>query len=88
MKIKPEHYEHIRRAMVPVLKTMPTPQDYAAQPAQEVGLDPAKRHRWDAFRKAGLIPYACGTLYKYADDVHIDNTLKLIVRRFVKEQKS
>jgi hypothetical protein len=84
MKIKPEHYEHMRREMEPVLKTMPTAEQYAAN---HVGGDPIKRHRWDAFRKAGLVPYACGVLYKYADDGHIDTALQVIVRRFVQSQK-
>jgi hypothetical protein len=39
-----------------------------------------RRYRWDICRAAGLIPYICNTLYRYANDTHIDTALRVIVR--------
>jgi hypothetical protein len=85
MKIKQEHYEHMRVHVEQVLHTFPTPAEYADW---GLGKDPAKRHRWDAFYKAGLVPYACSTIYPYADDHHLDTALAFIVRRFYKARES
>jgi hypothetical protein len=83
MKIQWQHVEHMRKAMLPALRTMPKPSEYAAQ--GRISGDPYKRHRWDAFYKAQLVPYACSVLYKYANDNHIDTALQVIVRDFLKE---
>ena len=82
MKIKPEHYAAIvagmratveRLGMEHVLKYR---DDLRTVP--HVG-DPEKRFRWDLFRAAGLITWACDTLYPYANDTHIDTALRSAV---------
>jgi hypothetical protein len=40
----------------------------------------ARRYRWDIARGANLIPFICNTLYRYANDTHIDSALRAIVR--------
>lgn len=79
MKIKPEHYTHMLEALRTVL-TQPGAPTAAQYAANSIGTDPAKRHRWDAARAAGLIPYICDTLYTYANDDHIDTALKHAVK--------
>jgi hypothetical protein len=40
----------------------------------------ARRYRWDIARGAKLIPFMTNTLYRYANDTHIDTALRAIVR--------
>ena len=74
MKIRAEHYEHMRSEMVKALATL-DPKRVAAYRAEVT----PKRFRWDLVRGAGLVPFITGTLYAYADDTHIDTALRHIV---------
>jgi hypothetical protein len=72
MKIKPEHFEHMRTAIAP-FDTQANRSQYAA-----AGLS-TRRFQWDCMRAAGLIPWACDTLYPYANDDHIQTALNRII---------
>lgn len=69
MKIKPEHVDHMRAAMAPVIARYKQPAEHSA-----------KRYRWDVARAAGLIPFITDTLYTYANDDHIDTALRSILK--------
>lgn len=72
MKIKPDHFAHMRDA----LSTWNT--DYHRSRYAAAGLS-TKRFQWDALRAAGLMPFVCDTLYSYANDDHIQTALNRIV---------
>jgi hypothetical protein len=87
MKIKKEHYEHMKSAMVDKLAGTPA-LDVTAY-LRNLENDPRvkdvdKRFRWDLFHAAGLTKYACDTLYVYLDDAHIDSALKAIMKEMSK----
>ena len=81
MKIKPEHLNHMRTA---IDKTLAANPDIVSR--YENGLFPRagkvrdlqSRFCFDLFNMAGLTPYACKTLYDYANDTHILTALKTI----------
>jgi hypothetical protein len=64
MKIKPEHYEYLRKALA---NSGLTPES-------------TMRQRWDALYAAKLSPWICANLYDYMNDVHIDTALRAICR--------
>jgi hypothetical protein len=69
MKIKPEHYEHIRAALLKAPSTFPTVSEYEALGFTE------KRWQWELAHAVGLTPYFCSTIYPYANDDHIQTAL-------------
>jgi hypothetical protein len=73
MKIKPEHFEYMRAALV----NFDT--DFHRSRYEAAGLS-TRRFQWDAMRAAGLIPWVCDTLYPYANDEHIQTALNRIIR--------
>ena len=73
MKIKPEDYEHLKKAIAP-LDTEELRKQY-----KDAGLSD-KRYRWDLSYKANLTKFICDTLYPYMNDVHIDTALKSLVK--------
>lgn len=74
MKIKPEHLEHMRAAIAPLLAKHPeAPAQYKA-----AGLTP-ERYRWDVLHAAGLTPWICKNLYSYLNDSHVDTALRAIM---------
>lgn len=82
MKIKPDHIQHMRNAVVETCIRLGVERlqaHRAALAACENVKDPAKRYRWDLFHAAGLTTFACDTLYAYANDDHIDTALRHIV---------
>ena len=74
MKMKIEHFEHLKTECNKVLSEYPN----AINDYKKAGLS-AKRFRWDIWRAAGLLGFTCDTLYKYLNDVHIDTALRNIV---------
>lgn len=80
MKVSPEHYAHLREKFREYIAAQ-TGTDKPTHEAQwiAVGMSP-RRYRWDIARAANLIPYICNTLYRYANDTHIDTALRGIVR--------
>ena len=67
MKIKQEHYEHMKNSMTPIMQAIPQPEGMSD-----------KMYRWAVARKAGLITYMCDELYSYLNDDHIDTALRKI----------
>lgn len=67
MKIKQEHYDHMRNSMQPIMDAIPQPEGMSG-----------KMYRWGVARRAGLITYMCDTLYSYLNDDHIDTALRHI----------
>jgi hypothetical protein len=80
MKVTDEHRAHMRDA----IRTYVEAQKGTRNPTREaewlaVGMT-ARRYRWDIARAANLIPFMCNTLYRYANDTHIDTALRTVVR--------
>lgn len=73
MKITPEHLEHIRKAVAPHDTTFHR-ERYVAS-----GYSTA-RYQWDLVRHAGLMPWLTDTLYKYANDTHIQTALNKLIK--------
>jgi len=74
MKIKKEHFDYIQTKCQEVLTKYPNMWDkYKA-----LGLT-ARRFQWDVARTANLIPFFCDTIYKYANDRHIDTVLNEVI---------
>lgn len=87
MKIKPEHLQHMRLAISAKLHEVGS--DVVAEHRIRISTeahshvqDLDKRMRWDMLRASGLITWVCDTLYKYANDTHIDTALKAIQAEF------
>jgi len=79
VKIKLEHYLHMKEAMRAAQANKPL-LNRSYYEANKIGQDCAKRHRWDLFYAAKLTLFACDVIYKYADDTHIDTALRSIVK--------
>ena len=71
MKITKEDFKKIQDGCNKILAKNPD----AAARYQAAGLS-EMRFRWDVVRAAGLIPFFCDVIYKYADDTHINTALK------------
>ena len=73
MKMKPEHYAHVARAIAATgYNTPENAEDYA-----KCGLSHT-RFAWDLARAAILVPYFCDELYSYLNDDHITTALEKI----------
>ena len=80
MKLKPEHVEYMRRAILdnPYAPTLP---DYLARGLTE------KRWRWDLLllqgrtreERAAMSQWICDNVYPYANDDNIDTALRHIL---------
>lgn len=73
MKITPQHYKVMESAIRPLLESAPN----AWAIYREFGHS-ATRFNWDVLRDAGLLPFVCDVLYKYANDSHITTALQKI----------
>jgi hypothetical protein len=89
MKIKPEHFEIIKKAIEPHDTTENRAiyregRFHKAATTKDVN----KRYRWDLFWHAQRlanpfgpsVKWVCDTLYPYLDDDHIDTALRSIVK--------
>jgi len=79
MKIKPEHYDYMRRAIAAL------PAETIESIRRNAATDPRVRDlnmrvRWDVSYAAGLGRWLCDNVYPYADDTHVDTVLRRIVR--------
>ena len=71
MKMTKEHYAHVARELDSI-----KPLIVAAIPEyRKAGLSATRLH-FDAYRKAGLTPFSCDTLYSYLTDDHIASALR------------
>ena len=66
MKIKPDHYTHMRDAVKPILA--------------HIGVPHTERIRWDALFHAGLGEWLNSELYPYLNDSQIDTALRSIAK--------
>ena len=73
MKIKPEHFEHMKAAILANGRA-PTLPSYLARGLTE------KRWRWDLLWAANLSAWISANVYPYANDDHIDTALRVITR--------
>lgn len=83
MKIKPEHYAHMRDSIKAFCDAN---QDKVAFHRESLKADPRvkdieKRFRWDlSYATPGLSQWICDNLYPYMYDGHLDNALRSIVK--------
>ncbi len=77
MKIKPEHYAYIKRAIE--CATVDKPMDELEARYRTQNLT-SKRFRWDCTYAAKLSTWLCDNVYTYADDTHIDTALRSVMR--------
>ena len=78
MKMKPEHREHIREAVVK-FNTDFHRSRYAAAGLSDM------RFCWDCVNAAGLTGWICSELYSYLNDEHIETALRSIIRPLERE---
>jgi hypothetical protein len=78
MKIKPEHYEHMKQA-INAIPEEGKKAHFEYLKTDDRVKDINKRFRWDCFHAAKLSIFACDVLYYYLNDTHIDTALKAIV---------
>lgn len=78
MKIKTEHYEHLKSAIATL--------DHGDIASHKKGVfaskkfkDFQKRMRWDCLHAVVPSKWVCDNLYPYMDDTHIDTALRSIV---------
>ena len=73
MKIKEEHFEHIKKAVLP-MDTIEARQYYKSE-----GLS-TKRYQWDCLWRAKLSTWICDNVYTYGcNDSHINTVLNKII---------
>lgn len=89
MKIRPEHYAHMKQAIAAVADQIP---DMRVRIANDPRVKyrnfewnafvhhAERRLRWDLSYKAGLTQYICDNVYPYANDTHLDTALRSIMR--------
>jgi len=84
MKITPEHYAHMLEACKTSIHLIAPRVSYVKRESIVPNIDKTRdveqRYRWDLMDAAGLSPYVCEHVYKYANDTHIDTALKQIVK--------
>lgn len=76
MKIKPDHYQHLKAHIAPLLPRLGAYR--AALVADNYPGDISKCVRWYAVNTSGLLSWMCDTLYAYLNDDHIDTALRRI----------
>ena len=80
MKIKADHYEHMKQAIAAVW----TKEKHEAHRTfiinEGKAKDVEKRLRWDWSYYAQLTAYLCDHVYPYADDNHVDTALRAIIK--------
>lgn len=82
MKIKPEHYVHLKTEMRRNADKIPAHRVALSNDARVKDVE--KRLRWDLLYSANLSPWICDNLYSYMDDTHIDTALRQIVKEIEK----
>lgn len=77
MKIKPEHYQHIKVKIATIADKLPSHREVLKSDPRVKDIE--KRLRWDAAYGAGLTRFLCDEVYPYADDDHIDTALRRVM---------
>jgi len=81
MKMKPEHYRHLERAIADVLARHPDAVDgyeHGRFPRAQQTTDLQKRFCFDLLGAAVPTAWVCEELYPYLNDAHIYTALKAI----------
>ena len=79
MKMKPDHYNHMKSAIASIdTAKVASHKEALTHDARVKDLD--KRFRWDLSYAAKLTPWVCDNLYSYLDDSHVDTALRSIIR--------
>lgn len=78
MKMKPEHYNHIKEHMAKIADKIPAHKERIKDDPRIKDLD--MRIRWDWLWGTGLSSWMSTNLYPYLNDTHIDTALKSIVK--------
>ena len=80
MKIKADHYEHMKQAIAAVW----TKEKHEAHRKFIINEGKSKdvemRLRWDWSYYAQLSSFVCDPLYTYLDDTHVDTALRAIIK--------
>lgn len=79
MKIKPEHYNHVKQAIEAIPRDMIEVRKEALKNDSRVK-DWEKRFRSDLAYGAKLSGWISDNLYSYMDDTHLDTALRSIVK--------
>ena len=78
MKLKREHYDHIKAAVSRLFHEVDLRRDAIVR--QGRAKDVEKRLRWDLlFATPGMSRWICDNIYPYANDDHIDTALRRIM---------
>lgn len=79
MKIKPEHYKHMRDAIAQIPRELIEAHIANLHKDNRVkNLD--KRLRWDLLHSVMPAVWVCDNIYPYANDTHLDTALRTIVK--------
>ena len=83
LKIQAVHKEQLFAMMDEGLSGLR--EDIATHKQRELGIDKAKRFRWDLYhitrvRNARILDFVCDTLYAYMNDTHLDSVMKEYVK--------
>lgn len=81
MKMKPEHFEHMRK-FIAIFDCMERRVAFRRQSNSLRG------YQWYLVRHAGLLPFVCDTLYQYLNDDHIQTALNRIIPSFESEVRA
>jgi len=81
MKIKPEHFNHLKTTIEDFLKENPNlinkyETGHFLRRTKFASLQ--TRFNFDVLHLSGLTPFVCNTLYSYMNDDHLKNALKKI----------
>jgi hypothetical protein len=80
MKMKHEHYNHIRESFEKHAHWIPLTRESIAKENKAKDYD--KRLRWDMLYIAVGSRWICDNIYSYLDDTHIDSALRAIMRQY------
>lgn len=85
MKIKPEHYEVLRDALIKNRDKIAAHRQYLLSPQNpRQPKDVEMRLRWDLLWAAGISQWLSDTISPYANDNHIDTALRKIMSEIEK----
>ena len=84
MKINPEHYATMQKAIQSYIDARPgLIEEMIEMALREPNVkDHKKLVRWNLSYLAGLTPWICNNIYPYANDDHIDTALKRITNLY------
>jgi hypothetical protein len=77
MKIKAEHYSHLKKLIAPLNDKISQHREYLVNEGKAKDIE--TRLAWDLAHAAKLTSFICNVLYHYLNDIHITTALKKIV---------